>query len=75
MDPSGETSGAQSEVAENAGSLRRYRCHHEGVTTAIVLTLALVGVGIVIDGLLRLRKWLNNPPPGGEDRKPPDDPA
>lgn len=45
------------------------------VTTAIVVTvLALVGLGIVINELLRLRTWLKNsptPPPEGEDADPP----
>ncbi|VBA43810.1 hypothetical protein LAUMK136_05293 [Mycobacterium attenuatum] len=45
------------------------------VTTAIVVTvLALVGLGIVINELLRLRTWLKNsptPPPEGEDANPP----
>jgi hypothetical protein len=36
------------------------------VTIAIVVILALVGVGILIDQLLRLRRWLNKPPPGGD---------
>jgi hypothetical protein len=35
----------------------------EYVTTAIVVTLTLVALGIVIDRLLWLRKWLNKPPP------------
>lgn len=51
------------------------QCHHGIVTLAIVLTLALLSVGIVIDGLIRLRKWLNNPPPRDEDREPPDSPT
>ncbi|AKN15852.1 hypothetical protein MHAE_09650 [Mycobacterium haemophilum DSM 44634] len=37
----------------------------ECVTTAIVVTtLALLGIGIVINQLLRLRNWLKNSPPG-----------
>ena len=37
------------------------------VTTAIVVViLVLLGLGIVINGLLRLRRWLNNVPPGGD---------
>jgi hypothetical protein len=36
----------------------------EGVGTAIVVTLlVLLAVGIVVDQLLRLRKWLKRPPP------------
>jgi hypothetical protein len=33
------------------------------MTAAIVVTLVLLGLGIVINGLLRLRRWLNNTPP------------
>lgn len=32
-------------------------------TTIIVVTLVLVGLAIVINGLLRLKDWLNNSPP------------
>jgi hypothetical protein len=47
------------------------------VTTAIVMTtLALLGIGIVVNGLLRLKRWLNNPPPsappGGDAAAPPE---
>ena len=39
------------------------------MTTAIVVTtLVLLGIGIVVNGLLRLKRWLNNPPPS----EPPD---
>jgi hypothetical protein len=34
--------------------------------------LSLLGIGIVIDQLLRLRKWLKNVPPNGEVPEPPD---
>jgi hypothetical protein len=34
--------------------------------TAIVVVLALLAVGIVIDQLFRLRNWLNRPPPAVE---------
>jgi hypothetical protein len=34
------------------------------MTTAIVVTtLVLLGLGIVINGLLRLKRWLDKPPP------------
>jgi hypothetical protein len=33
------------------------------MTAAIVVALVLLGLGIVINGLLRLRRWLNNTPP------------
>ncbi|EUA24373.1 hypothetical protein I553_2835 [Mycobacterium xenopi 4042] len=32
------------------------------MTTAIVVTLTLVALGIVIDRLMWLRRWLNKPP-------------
>ncbi|WP_324933515.1 hypothetical protein [Mycobacterium sp.] len=41
------------------------------MTTAIVVMLTLLGIGIVIDRLLWLRKWLKNSPPSREDREPP----
>lgn len=44
----------------------------ENVTTAIVVTLALLSIGIVIDRLFWLRKWLNKAPPGPEDPEPPE---
>lgn len=37
------------------------------VTTAIVVTLTLVALGIVIDRLMWLRRWLNKPPPDSTD--------
>jgi hypothetical protein len=42
------------------------------MSTAIVVTLTLVGLGIVINQLLRLRKWLKNSPPDGQVPKPPE---
>jgi hypothetical protein len=33
------------------------------VVVAIVATLMLLGIGIVVNQLFRLRKWLNAPPP------------
>lgn len=45
----------------------------EYVTTAIVVTtLVLLGIGIVINELLRLRKWLKRSPPAGGDAEPPE---
>jgi hypothetical protein len=42
-----------------------------GVGTAVVVTLlVLLAVGIVVDQLLRLRKWLNRPP-SRDDPEPP----
>jgi len=43
---------------------------------AIVVMLMLLGIGIVVNQLLRLRKWLNDSPPDqapGEDaHRPPE---
>jgi len=38
----------------------------EFVSTAIVVGLILLGIGIVINQLLRLKKWLKDAPPGPE---------
>ncbi|MCV7091735.1 hypothetical protein [Mycobacterium interjectum] len=41
------------------------------IVVAIVVTLMLLGIGMVVNQLLRLRKWLNaqppEPPPPGEE--------
>lgn len=43
------------------------------MATAIMVTLALVGLGIAIDQLARLRKWLKSSPPDGKEvPKPPE---
>ncbi|MGO9035800.1 hypothetical protein [Mycobacterium sp.] len=42
------------------------------MTAAIVVILALLAIGIVVESLLRLRKWLNNSPPGHNGQSPPD---
>jgi uncharacterized membrane protein YqgA involved in biofilm formation len=42
------------------------------VTTVILIVLALLAAGIVIDQLFRLKKWLNQAPPKPTDREPPD---
>ena len=42
------------------------------MTIAIIVLLALVGLGIVIDRLMWLRRWLNQPPPDGQ-RQPDDE--
>jgi hypothetical protein len=46
------------------------------IVVAIVATLMLLGIGMVVNQLLRLRKYLNDSPPdaepGGEVREPPD---
>jgi hypothetical protein len=44
------------------------------VTTAIVVAaLGLLAIGIVINPLLRLKKWLNNAPPIEPAAEPPDE--
>lgn len=45
------------------------------MTITIIVLLALAGVGIVIDRLLWLRRWLNTPPPGHHLPEPPDENA
>jgi hypothetical protein len=46
------------------------------VLVVIVATLMLLGIGIVVNQLLRLRKWLNDSPPhsepGEEAHRPPE---
>ncbi|OBA58714.1 hypothetical protein A5647_19855 [Mycobacterium sp. 1100029.7] len=42
------------------------------VVVAIVVVLMLLGLGIVINQLLRLRKYLNESPPGVDVAEPPD---
>jgi hypothetical protein len=39
------------------------------MVVGIVVVLVMAGLGIVINQLLRLKKWLDNTPPGPE---PPD---
>ncbi len=36
------------------------------VVIGIVVVLILLGIGMVINQLLRLKKWLKNSPPGPE---------
>jgi len=46
----------------------------EHVTTAIVVTvLVLLALGIVINGLLRLKRWLNDSPAAPDTLKPPEE--
>jgi hypothetical protein len=45
----------------------------ECMGTAVLVTLTLVGVGIVIDRLFWLRRWLNQVPPE-KLPKPPEPP-
>ena len=46
------------------------------VTTAIVVTaLGLLGIGIVVNELLRLKRWLKNSPPIEPPSEPPSEPA
>jgi hypothetical protein len=43
------------------------------VSAAIVVVLMLLGIGIVVDQLLRLRKWLQKSPPGQDVQEPRDE--
>jgi hypothetical protein len=36
------------------------------MTAVIVVLLVLLAIGILANGLLRLRRWLQNSPPGEE---------
>ncbi|WP_172826515.1 hypothetical protein [Mycobacterium sp. 1423905.2] len=46
------------------------------MTTVIVVTvLVLLGLGIVINGLLRLRRYLNNSPLPPKPQMPPEPPS
>jgi hypothetical protein len=46
------------------------------LVVAIVATLMLLGIGMVVNQLFRLRKWLNTPhpdqPPGEQAHHPPE---
>jgi hypothetical protein len=44
----------------------------EDMSAAIVVVVILLGIGIVVDQLLRLRKWLQKSPPGQDAQEPPD---
>ncbi|WP_186296404.1 hypothetical protein [Mycobacterium tilburgii] len=43
------------------------------VVVAIVIVLMLLGLGVVINQLLRLRKYLGEAPPGANADEPPHD--
>jgi hypothetical protein len=43
------------------------------VSAAIWVILILLAVGIVVESLLRLRKYLNSSPPSPDIKPPPDD--
>jgi hypothetical protein len=42
------------------------------VSAAIVVIAILLAIGIVVESLLRLRKWLQKSPPGPQAQQPPD---
>jgi hypothetical protein len=42
-------------------------------TVLIVATLILLGIGMVVNQLLRLRKWLAQAPPDNPDKAPGDE--
>ncbi|ORV90690.1 hypothetical protein AWC11_12160 [Mycobacterium interjectum] len=51
-------------------------CVGTAIVVAIVATLMLLGIGMVVNQLLRLKKWLNaqppEPTPGEEAHHPPE---
>jgi hypothetical protein len=44
------------------------------IVVVIVATLMLLGIGMVVNQLLRLRKWLNQSPPDQAPGDPPEQP-
>jgi hypothetical protein len=44
----------------------------ECMSTVVVVTLTLLGIGIVIDRLVWLRKWLKSVPTSAERPEPPE---
>jgi hypothetical protein len=44
----------------------------DGVSAVIVVILVLLAVGIVVESLLRLKRWLQKSPPGPPSQEPPD---
>ena len=56
-------------------ALTRQSVTLDDVTTVIVVTLVLLGIGIVFNELLRLKRWLKRPPPSGEDAEPSESPT
>jgi hypothetical protein len=42
------------------------------VSAAIVVIAILLAIGILVESLLRLRKWLQKSPPGPQAQQPPD---
>ncbi|OBJ05822.1 hypothetical protein A5659_25515 [Mycobacterium sp. 1165196.3] len=68
-------------LPSNGGCQNPRCCHHGFVSTAIVVAvvagLMLLGIGMVINQLLRLRRYLGDSPtvqPPGTDADPPPDP-
>lgn len=49
-------------------------CVGTAIVVAIVATLMLLGIAMVVNQLLRLRKWLNAQPPGQPPGEPPHHP-
>jgi hypothetical protein len=41
------------------------------VSVAIVVISILLAIGIVVESLVRLRKWLQKSPPGPQAQQPP----
>jgi hypothetical protein len=44
----------------------------DGVSAVIVVVLVLLALGIVVDSLLRLKRYLQKSPPGPQPQEPPD---
>jgi hypothetical protein len=51
----------------------RHTWENADMTAAIFVILALVAVGLLVDGLFRLRSWLQRPVPPRDAQEPPDD--
>jgi len=51
-------------------------CVSTAILVAVVVVLMLLGIGMVVNQLLRLKKWLNasppDPAPGDEAPRPPE---
>jgi hypothetical protein len=59
-----------------AGDFETMELVSTAIVVAIVATLMLLGIGMVVNQLLRLRKWLNqsppDQPPGDQPQQPPE---
>jgi hypothetical protein len=71
MNFSGPRCAAWRTVTDDAAPKRR-PVTIEDVTAAMIVVLILLGIGIVVAPLLRLREWLRKSPPGPDANEPPD---